>query len=145
ISIYESTGNYVLPRHEALRSVLLGRHPVYTEEFSIIGNPFDARLGRTGEQLLRLFILAALVAMSSKSDFRYEDGASIRENLNKLGFSNDAILRVLQDLCNLRFIHTASHGDAAFDIEYYPSRLGGYVVRLLLADLTFLEAMLMFS
>jgi hypothetical protein len=143
ISTYKQTGRYVLPRHEALRSVMLGRQPVYSEQYSAIGNPFDTRLGRTSEQLLRLFILSAMVTMSSRADFQYAHGEMVRENLNKLGFSDDTIIRVLTDICELRFVHTAAHGVASFNAEFYPTRLGGYIVRLLIADLTFLEATLM--
>jgi hypothetical protein len=100
-------------------------------------------LGRTSDQLLRLFVLNALVTMSSRADFQYVDGVKLRDSLNRLGYGNDTIMRVLNDLCRLRFAHTAGHGPATFEAEYYPSRLGGYVVRYLIADLTFLEAMLM--
>ena len=143
ISTYQVKGRYVLPPHEALRSVLLGRQPVYSEQYSVIGNPFDARLGRTNDQLLRLFTLAALVTMSSHAEFQYASGEMIRENLNKLGFGNDTVLRVLTDLCQLRFAQTAAHGAASFRAQYYPTRLGGYIVRYLIADLTFLEATIM--
>lgn len=143
IDLYRRKGEYLLPRHEALRSVLLGRQPVYSEEFSVIGNPFDAKLGRTRDQMLRLYLLTAMVTMSSQPSFEYADGPSLRDCLGKLGFGSDTTLAVLRDLCRLRFVHTASHGAATFDANYYPSRLGGYIVRYLMADLTFLEAVLM--
>ena len=43
IQIAASGGDYVLPKHEALRSIILGNRPVYSEQYSVIGNPFDAR------------------------------------------------------------------------------------------------------
>lgn len=140
---HEKSGRYVLPRHEALRSVMLGNEPVYSEQMSILGNPFDARLGRTNCQLLRLFVLSGMVTLSSESDFQYVSGFTIREQLAKLGFGEDAAVAVLADLCRMRFIHTAAHGKAEIAANFYPSRLGGYVVRLLIADLTFLESVMM--
>lgn len=143
INVYRDTGKYVLPRHEALRSVLLGNHPVYSEEFSILANPFDARLSRTTHQMLRLFILTALVTMSSKSDFRYADGGDIRDALKEIGFGDSATKKVLEDLCTARFIFTSAHGEPTLGSSFYPSRLGGLVVRFLIADATFLEAVMM--
>ncbi|MCV5714540.1 hypothetical protein OFN39_35565, partial [Escherichia coli] len=63
--IYSEGGNYILPKHEALRAILLGNQAVYSEAYSLVGNPFDSRLGRTNFQLLRLFVLAALVQYSA--------------------------------------------------------------------------------
>ena len=142
-TVHKKSGRYVLPPHEALRSIMLGNEPVYTEKMSILGNPFDARLGRTNCQLLRLFVLSAFVTMSSDADFQYISGFNIRDQLMKLGYGEDTTLAILEDLCRLRFVHTAAHGRAEIAANYYPSRLGGYVVKQLIADLTFLEAVMM--
>lgn len=64
-------------------------------------------------------------------------------NLEKLGYGRDSTAQVLGDLCRLRFVHTVAQGDAALSTSFYPSRLGGYVIRSLIADATFLEAVLM--
>ena len=130
-------------RHEALRSILLGSRPVYSEQYSVIGNPFDSRLSRTSAQLLRLFILNALVNMGSDASFRSVDGPSIKEECNKLGFSDDYILQVLGDLCRLNFLHTSAHGPADLKASFFPSRLGGHVVRELVANMTFVENVMM--
>lgn len=140
---YSNQGSYILPRHEAFRSILLGNQSVYQEEYSVIGNPFDSRLNKTNAQLLRLFILAALVKLSGEKSFEYLDGPSIRENLRKIGFNDDHILKTLNDLCLLRFVHTASHNEATFNSNYYPSKLGGYIIRDLIGDFTFVENVLM--
>ena len=143
IQIAASGGDYVLPKYEALRSIILGNQPVYSEQYSIIGNPFDARLSRTGAQLLRLFILNALVRMSSDGGFRSLDGLRIKDACNKVGFSDDYILQVLKDLCRLNFLHTAAHGPASLNASFFPSRLGGHVVRELITNLTFVENVMM--
>lgn len=143
VTIFEKEGSYRLPPHEALRSILLGNQPVYIEEFSTIGNPLDARLGRTTHQLLRLFVLTAMVSMSSHADFRYVEGADVRTAIREIGFGDRATEKVLVDLCSMRFIFTAAHGDASLAASFYPSRLGGYVVRELLGNATFLEAVMM--
>lgn len=143
INIYRQTGQYILPRHEALRSVLLGSHPVYSEKYSIIANPFDARFAKNSQQLLRLFVLAALVSMSSDTNFRYADGLEIRDSLRKLGFADPTTLKVMRDMCDARFIFTSSHSAPDLQSSFYPSRLGGYIVRVLIADPTFLEAVMM--
>jgi hypothetical protein len=143
VTVFEREGRYLLPPHEALRSVLLGNQPVYREELSIIGNPFDARLGRTSHQLLRLFVLSAMTSMSSRPDFQYVDGADVRTAMREIGFGDRATQKVLSDLCFLRFVFTAAHGEADLLASFYPSRLGGFIVRELLGNPTFLEAVMM--
>lgn len=143
VQVYQSKGFYVLPRHEALRAILLGSHAVYSEEYSLIGNPFDARLGRTNLQMVRLFILNALVQYSTDPSFQYVDGIEIRKHMRSIGVSDNSTLKALNDLCKLRFIHTASHDKASFSSNYYPSRLGGYIVRELISNVTFVENIMM--
>ena len=134
---------YVMPKHEALRSVLLGNQSVYQEELSLIGNPFDAHLNQTNLQLLRLFLMSALVRCSSRADFKSLPGSDIHRHLLKIGVSDEDSLKALSDLSDLRFIRTAGHNSATFSASFYPTRLSGYVVRNLIADMTFLESMMM--
>jgi GTPase SAR1 family protein len=139
IEFHRSTGKYVLPKHEAFRAIMLGTQTVYNEEFSAIGNPFDSRLSVTQAQLLRLYILGAVVGYASESGFRFVDGSLIAESLRRIGFGDSLTGLVLVDLCRHRFLFTASHGDASIASSYVPSRLGGYIVRELIANFTFLE------
>lgn len=143
LQMYKSKGSYTLPRHEALRAILLGSYAVYSEESSLIGNPFDSRLGRTNLQMVRMFILSALVQYSSDSTFQYLDGIEIRKRMRLIGVSDEYTLKALSDLCKLRFIHTASHDEAEFSSNFYPSRLGGYIVRDLISNITFVENVMM--
>lgn len=140
---HRSGGKYTLPKHEALRAILLGNQSVYDESFSPIGNPYDARLGRTGLQLTRLFVLSALVQYSSDASFQYLDGIEINQCLRSVGIGDEAALKVLNDLCRFRFIYTGAHGEADFKSSYYPSRLGGYIVRDLLSNFMFVENVMM--
>jgi hypothetical protein len=140
---YQSENKYTLPKQEAFRSILLGNQSVYSEEFSVIGNPFDSRLGRSNGELLRLFVLAALVKQSGSNGGGYIDGPDIKENLKAIGFSESDTLDVLGDLCHFRFAHTKSHGKADFSSGYFASRLGGHIVRNLISDFTFIENVMM--
>lgn len=139
---HKNKKNYVLPKQEAFRSILLGNQSVYSEKFSVIGNPFDSRLGKSNGGLLRMFVLSALVKQNNVEG-GHIDGPDIRDNIRSIGFSEDDTLKVLTDLTELRFIHTKSHGNADLNSGYYASRLGGHVVRALIADLTFIENILM--
>ncbi len=143
LRIYQATGKYVMPQHEALRAIMVGTQQVYFEEFSVMGNPFDSRLAKSEAQLLRLYVLAAIVAMSSDRSFRHLDGEEIRKHLRELGFGDNITKQVLTDLCRLRFIHTTSHSAPTFEADYVVSRLGGYIVRRFIADLMFLENVMM--
>lgn len=139
IEYHRRTGQYVLPKHEAFRAIMLGTKPVYSEDFSTIGNPFDSRMAVTTAQLLRLYVLGAIVTHASENDFRFIDGFMIADNLKKIGFGDPFTSRVLNDLCKQRFLFTANHGEATTASSYVPSRLGGYVIRDLIANFTFLE------
>lgn len=140
---FQSTGSYILPKHEAFRSILLGNQAVYSEAFSLIGNPYDSRQGRTNLQLLRLFVLSALVQHSSNPQFQYLEGTEIRKWMLEIGVPEENLLNVLKDITKQRFIHTASHDAASFNSSYFPSRLGGHIVRELVGNFTFIENVMM--
>lgn len=139
IDLYRRTGKYLLPKHEAFRAIMLGTQTVYREDASTIGNPFDAHLATNQMQLMRLYVLSAVVAYAGEAGFRLVDGSLISENLRKIGVGDAYTEKVLVDLCRYRFLFTASHGDATIASSFIPSRLGGYVVRELVANFTFLE------
>jgi GTPase SAR1 family protein len=141
--IFGETGRYRLPPHEAMRAIMLGSQPVYCEEFSPVGNPFDSRLAMNSAQLLRLFILNAMVSRGSIRSAPALSGEEVRAALLNVGFSPDIALHVLQDMCDLRFIFTTSHSKASFEATFVPSRLGGHIVRSLIADFVFLENTMM--
>jgi len=143
LEMYRSKRQYTLPRHEALRAILQGGASVYKESLSTIGNPFDARLGRTEAQPLRIFILSALVNLASLPAFRYAEVQSLLEALRNVGFGTDAAMRTIGDLCQHRFAFNIAHTEVTEHSSIVPSRLGGYVVRELISDFVFLEAMLM--
>lgn len=143
IRVYKEKGTYILPKHEALRAILLGNQAVYSEAYSLVGNPFDSRQGKTNLQLLRLFVLAALVQRSADPAFQYIDGIEIRKNLRNIGIGDDDSLSVLKDLCKLRFINTAGHDAPEFKSSFYPTRLGGYITKELISNFMFVECLMM--
>lgn len=143
LRLYQSTGKYRLPSHEALRAILLGNRSIYSDDYSVVMNPLDAKLRITSAQQLRLFVSAAVVNFSTSKTFDYISGQDIRRAVVEVGFGEDIALQVLKDLCAGRFLLTVSHGPASFTAGYIPTRLGGYVVRHLLADMMFLENIMM--
>ncbi|MBE0378214.1 P-loop NTPase fold protein [Pseudoalteromonas prydzensis] len=143
LQTFRTTQRYTLPKQEAFRSILLGNQSVYSEEYSVIGNPLDSRLGRSNGELLRFFVLSALVKQSSSNGSGSIEGPVIRDNLKAIGFSEADTMDVLTDLCEKRFIHTKSHGKADINSSYFASRLGGHIIRNLISDFTFIENILM--
>lgn len=141
--LYQTQGYYNLPEHEALRAIMLGNQAVYSEAYSPVGNPFDARLSMTSAQLLRLFVLNALVNAASSRDYQAIDGTEVATALREIGFGEDIALSVLSSLCDLRFVFTKSHSPASLEATYIPSRLGGFVLRELLTTFVYLENVLM--
>lgn len=143
LRLYEAQGFYVMPKHEALRAIMLGNQQVYSEEYSVIGNPFDSRLAKTEAQLLRLYVLAAAVRLSSKASFKYIEGNDIRKALRHIGYGDKITQSILNDLCSQRWLHTLSHTKPTFEANYVVSRLGGYIIRHFIAEMTFLENVMM--
>lgn len=139
IELYRRTGKYLLPKHEAFRAIMLGTQAVYREDASSIGNPFDSQLATNQMQLLRLYVLSATVAYAAEAGFRLIDGSLISENMRKIGVGDTYTEKVLIDLCRHRFLFTASHGEASLASSFIPSRLGGYIVRELVSNFTFIE------
>lgn len=139
LDLYQRTGKYLLPKHEAFRAIILGTNTVYAEDSSAIANPFDSRLSVNQMQLLRLYLLSAIVAYATESNFRLIDGSIISESMRKIGVGDSFTQNVLVDLCKKRFIFTANHGEPTIASSFVPSRLGGHVVRELICDFTFVE------
>ena len=104
VGLYQQTGRYQLPLHEALRAIMLGNQSVYREVFSVFGNPFNSRLGRTDMQLLRLYVMYALVSCSSEREFEGLSAKDIIELLERLGFAERATETLLKDLLRFRYI-----------------------------------------
>jgi hypothetical protein len=141
--IFESTGDYQLPPHEALRAIMLGNQSVYREGFSSVGNVLDAHLNRTEVQLARLFVLQALVNYASNAQFQFVTSEDLVRNCTTVGLSESSLLRVLEDLARFGFVQTMSHGAATLEANYVPTRLGGYIVRHYLSNFTYLENVMM--
>jgi hypothetical protein len=142
VGVYQQTGRYQLPLHEALRAIMLGNQSVYREEFSVFGNPFDSRLGRTDMQLLRLYVMYAVVSCSSEKEFEGIPAKEVIELLERLGFSEGATETLLRDLLRFRYIFSRSHQAYTRESVLIPSRLCGYVVRELIGRMVFVETTL---
>lgn len=142
VEIYRSQGRYLLPRHEAFRAIMLGTSTTYSESTSSIANPFDANLAVSQMQLLRFYILNVIVNYASDTAFRQVDGSILTENLRKIGVGDVFSLKVITDLCEKRYLFTVNHGSPSLNSSFIPSRLGGYIVKELVSNFTFLECML---
>lgn len=136
---YQRRGSYHLPPHEALRAIMLGNQGVYREDFSVFGNPFDARLGRSDLQFLRIYVMYALVAFSAEREFEGLPAREIIENLERVGVSEAASEQIIKDLVRFRYLFSRSHQEYSRESILIPSRLCGYVVRELLERLMFVE------
>ncbi len=139
VQFYQRHGTYKLPEHEAMRAIMIGSRAVYSEEYSPIANPFDARLDMSSAQLLRMFLLHGLVNHATRRNFEPISGEKLRSVCLEIGFAPDITLKVLEDLCRARYIFTISHGPANFEADFIPSHLGGFVIRNLISNFVFVE------
>lgn len=142
VGIYLDTGKYRLPPHEALRAVLFGNQSIYKDEFSPIGNPFDARFGKSETQFLRIYILSVLVSAATDKRFDGLDAENLIENLEKIGFGRRSTIDTIKQLIEFRLIFTKSHQPLSDESMLIPSRFAGYMVRDLISQLTFIENVL---
>jgi len=128
-----------LPPHEAIRALMLGSHSIYNDEFSEIRNVFDAKLGNSKHQFLRLFILSALFNMGKSGSFEGIPVSDIAKELEKLGYSENISMQVLKGLFEKRLILTRSHKDLDRDSVVYATRFGGYTLHTLISRLPYIE------
>lgn len=142
LELYRKKGRYQLPLHEALRAIMLGNQNVYREDFSVFGNPFDARLGRSDLQLLRLYLMSVLVSYSSQKEFEGLPARELIENLERIGVSEASSEAVIKDLIRFRYAFSRSHQSYTRETIIIPSRLCGYVVRELIARMVFIETVM---
>jgi hypothetical protein len=142
VQTYQRTGRYQLPAHEALRAIMLGNQAIYREDFSVFGNPFDARLGRSDMQLLRVYIMYVLVLYSSEREFEGLPARDLIENMERIGVSEGSSERVIKDLIRSRYVFSRSHQEYTRESIVIPSRLCGYVVRDLIGRMMFLETVM---
>ncbi len=97
----------------------------------------------TSAQMLRMFILNSAVKSQSSRKVSSISGTDIRDNIQKLGFGKDIALEILTGICSARYMFTTSHGPATYEASYFPSRLGGHVIRNLITSFVFLENTMM--
>ena len=136
------TGRYNFPIHEAIRAIMLGNQSIYRDEFSPILNPFDAKTGRSESQLLRLFIMTALVSAATTKEFQGIEASEVISSLERIGFSSRITNKVMGDLIKARVCFSRSHQDFTSESVLVPTRLCGYVVRDLIGRLVFLETVI---
>lgn len=136
---FQNTGRYFFPVHEAIRAIMFGNQSIYRDEFSPFLNPFDAKIGRSESQFLRLYIMSALVGVASSKTFEGIEVLEIVTALEKMGFSRRITEQVIGDLIGGRLCFSKSHQEFNLDSVLVPSRLCGYVVRDLISRMVFIE------
>ncbi len=87
--------------------------------------------------------MSAAVNLSSRSSFKYLEGTDIKKALRHIGFGDKITASILSDLCAQRWIYTLSHTTPTFEANYVVSRFGGYIVRHFVAEMMYLENVLM--
>jgi len=138
-AVFQNSGKYVFPTHEAVRAIMFGNQSIYRDEFSPIINPFDAKTGRSESQFLRLLVMSALVSAASTKTFQGLEAGEITKSLERIGFSQRISNKVMTDLVAGRVCFSRSHQEFGPDSVLVPTRLCGYIVRDLIGKLIFLE------
>ncbi|MBB5771871.1 hypothetical protein HNP47_001875 [Brevundimonas vesicularis] len=139
---FRSQDRITFATHEAIRAIMLGNSVIYRDDLSSFVNPFDAKLGRSESQFLRIYVISAFVNLASDSGFSGLEAVDIIRNLEKLGFSERITTQVINDLIDARVIFTQSQQPYSRDAILVPNRLAGYIVRDLLYTFVYLETTL---
>jgi hypothetical protein len=140
---YLTDGSYHFPRHEIFKGVVFGQRKYYREETSQLLNIFDAKLGNSKTQLLRLRILLRLVTLASDPTFEGATTENIAGDLYRLGVPQESVVQVLKDICNARFLQTSDRLQLHEGSQVYPTRLGGFIVNELASTFMYFEPCLL--
>lgn len=127
------------PRHEIFKACVLGQRRFYREEDSLLPNIFDSKLGSSGKQLLRIHLLAKLVAVSSAQGQEGILVESIHSDLYQIGVSDADVGTVIRQLIEFRAIRTGDGRALTDKSQLLPTRLGGYLVRDLAQEFAYVE------
>lgn len=128
--------------HEAIRAIMLGNSIIYRDDLSAFINPFDAKIGRSEAQFLRIYIISAITNLASDSNFAGIEAIEVIRSLEKIGFSERNVSKVLDDLIEARVLFTQSQQPYSRDAVLLPNRLAGYIARELISMFVYLETTL---
>ncbi len=147
VNIYQKQGNYYVPVHELLRSVLHGDCQNYDPNQSQIPNLLNIFHSDPKEHFLKpIFILTMESLARNYSDAGFVDSERIYSSLQNLGFTPTQI-----DVNLMRSMDTGliiPSGDRTFTGEqnlsrsYRVSTLGAYCVHFLLNNFVYIDAII---
>ena len=145
LSIYNEGGQYVVPLHEFLRSVMYGDHYWYDPDASEIKNVFDITENDAKEHFLALCLLAYLDrAMQSPGSQGYVDEAELKDHLHSLGFRVAQINAVIRRLLRWKMVDGRlgdnDVGELQVDGAFRVNTIGSYYCRRLVGSFQYLDA-----
>ena len=139
IAAYLTDGRYRFPPHEVLRGCVLGPFKYFNDANSLLPNLFDAKLGRSGLQLLRLAIVAVLVRRSTDGMTEGIPFGDIAASLQRVGVASRDIMSTITDLHSRRILQTVDGLAPSDQSTLVPTRLAAYLVRQLCRDFAYVE------
>lgn len=130
-----------IPPHEFFKGAVFGQRKFYREEDSLLLNLFDAKIGGRAFQMLRIHLLELLCASASASDASGVEVTQIINELYKMGLPDQEVMHCLNTLHRGGLIRTTEGFDELPpSASLLPTRLGGYLLRELSGEFTYLEA-----
>jgi len=147
LRIYEQQGNYIVPIHELLRSVIFSDNIHYSPTNSEIINVFEVRHHNPNEHFI-LLVLIALLDDYSKNN-RNHGFISIKETYSYFqgaGFTPTQIDSILNYAYAKKMFETSQKGDLLesqnFDLQIRATNFAIYHLRFLLNSFTYIDAII---
>ena len=147
ISIYDQTGQYMIPLHEFLRAVIFGDWEYYDPDRSPIANLFDVNFVDPKEHFLLPILIGLLDSTNNPgSDEGFIETSTIYERLQGLGFSPEQIDSAVVRGYKKNLLETAARRIPAPD-EIMPEALrattiGLYHIRRLSKFFAYIDAII---
>jgi len=139
IAAYLIEGEYKFPRHEVFKGAVLGSSKYFNDIYSLMPNMFDSKCGTIGQQLLRLRLVDRLVSTSEHQPSTGVPIVQIVAELDKIGITQDTLIRQIDDLARRGFFITADGLMLNINSTIIPTRLAGFAIRQLCKEFTYAE------
>ena len=139
IATYLSDGDFHFPQHEVFRGAVLGSFRYFDDSASLLPNLLDAKLAAPTLQLLRLQIVALLVARASSGVTEGARVSDLATACSRMGVPEREFLEVMEDLGRRGMCRSVDALPVTLESSVVPTRLAAYAVREMCQDFAYLD------
>jgi predicted type IV restriction endonuclease len=146
VNIYISEGEYIIPTHEMIRSIIYGNYRDYDPNSSVIFNLFDIQEWGYKNHFLNLLILNYVHDEGKTLKDGFIEKESLVINMGKLGFSFDNISKTIIRLISKNLLDigvtSSSREDILINNQLRITTLGLYHTKRLVFTFNYMDAVI---